>query len=56
MKVGASFGDIVCKKCANSSFAHLQNQLVDSAGDVVDCADISNDSLFALPPEIVPLS
>ncbi len=54
--MGASFGDVICKKCANNSFAHLENQLVDSAGDVVDSADVSNESVFALLPEIVPLS
>ncbi len=33
----------MCKKCANSSFAHFENQLIDAAGSVVDCADVSNN-------------
>ncbi len=51
-----SQGTVVCKKCANSSFAHLENQLVDASGSVVDSADVSADALFAQPAEIVPLS
>ncbi len=33
----------MCKKCANSSFAHFENQLIDAAGSVVDDADVSNN-------------
>ena len=51
-----SQGTVVCKKCANSSFVHLENQLVDSAGSVVGDADVSADTMFAQPAEIVPLS
>ncbi len=48
-------GSTMCKKCANSSFAHFENQLVDAAGSVVDNDDVSNN-MFTLPAEIVPLS
>ncbi len=49
------YGTLLCKKCANSSFAHLENQLRDSAGDVIDVADLPAD-VGSQPPEIVPLS
>ena len=48
-------GTVVCKKCTNASFVHLENQLVDAAGSVVDSDDVSNN-MFAQPAEIVPLS
>ena len=48
-------GTVVCKKCMNSSFVHLENQLVDAVGSVVDSADVS-DNMFAQSAEIVPLS
>ncbi len=44
----------VCKKCLNSSFANLANQLRYLTGSVVDAADI-NASDVSEPPEIVPL-
>ncbi len=47
-------GSAMCKKCANSSFAHFENQLVDGAGSVVDNDHVSNN-MFTLPAEIVPL-
>ncbi len=37
-----NFGTM-CKKCANSSFAHFEHQLIDAAGSVVDDADVSNN-------------
>ncbi len=49
-------GTVVCKKCANASFVHIENQLVDCAGSTVDEADIAASSSFSRPAEIVPLS
>ncbi len=46
----------MCKKCTNASFVHLENQLVDAAGSVVDSDDVSDAHMFAQPAEIVPLS
>ena len=44
----------VCKKCLNTSFANLENQLRDSAGSIVDDADVNANDV-SKPPEIVPL-
>ncbi len=49
-------GTKLCKKCANSSFAHLENQLVDCAGSTIDEADVAASNAFSSPAEIVPLS
>ena len=51
-----SKGIVVCKRCANASFAHLENQLVDAAGSVVHDDDVSSVRAFSKPAEIVPLS
>ncbi len=48
-------GGSLCKKCANASFAHFENQLRDSAGSVVDTADVAATCDADLAPEIVPL-
>ncbi len=44
----------ICKKCLNTSFANLENQLRDSAGSIVDDADVNANDV-SKPPEIVPL-
>ncbi len=36
-------GSVLCKKCANASFAHLENQLRDSSGDIVHDDDLPAD-------------
>ncbi len=35
----------ICKKCANASFAHFENQLLDQSGSIVDVADVEDDDV-----------